>query len=125
MKKNIFNIATAVPIQEQNLNYYFNIKLRSFFCYKPYINIELSNDNYILNIINNENILYINNLKTCKEFVNILKTIGVKNNSIFLCEVISESKTLSKKRFYNINSVINFIFKTILILKDVKLFIEN
>lgn len=126
MEKNTFETPTA-PIanaflidSNRNFNYFFKIKKRSFFCYKAYMEIKQDENNYKVSRHKNENILCVSKNKSVDDIVNIMKTIGIKNNAIFLCKVCSDQKTMSKKRFFNLKSLISFIFKTDQILKDIK-----
>lgn len=127
MNKDIYqnaNAPTAIAVvirKDRKFDYFFKIKRRSYFCYKPYIVVERSQHNYIIKIFNNENILSIAKDKSIEDVVNILNVIGIKNNSIFLCKICNREKTMSKKRFYNLKSVITFIYKTEEIMENVKL----
>lgn len=103
---------------KNDFDYYFIIKKRSFFCYKNYLRLELDNQHYIINY--NNGILQIPRCKTKEFIIDILKTIGIKNNHIFRVSVMKGQILMSKKRFYDLNSIINFVNKTELIMENVK-----
>lgn len=112
-------LALPVALQDdRKFNYYFLIKRRSFWCYKRYLKLQINNDYYVINY--NNGILEIPKNKSIDYIIDILKTIGISNKHIFKIYVMRGEILMSKKRFYDLNSIINFVNKTELIMEDVK-----
>ncbi len=116
--------ALPMPLlNEGEIEYYFIIKRRNFFCYKKYLKLEISDTYYIINIfvsrINNS-ILKIPKNKSKNDIIDILKTIGISNKHIFKIQVMSDNEKLSKKYLYNLEAILNFINKTETIMENVK-----
>jgi len=109
----------AMPVQnEQQFDYYFIIKKRSFWCYKNYITLELNDNYYIVKYLHG--VLQIPRTKTKEYIIDILKTIGIKNKHLFKIYVMNGQICLSKKIVYDLNSIISFIDKTEMIMENVK-----
>ena len=122
MKNNEYNRPSAIAVvvaQEPKFEYYFKVKRRSFFCYKNYIVVERGDDIYNIKTINNNNILSFSKHKSVDNIVDIMKTVGIKNNNIYRVSVCNGQATMSTKRFYNLKGVINFIYTTDQLLNDV------
>tara|TARA_Y100000592_G_C5401912_1_gene283551 strand:- start:444 stop:824 length:381 start_codon:yes stop_codon:yes gene_type:complete len=124
MEQNILPEATAPsPLilgvgMEKSFNYHFIIKRRSFWCYKNYLKLEINNDHYVINYKNG--ILEIPKEKPRDYIIDILKTIGISNKHIFKIYVMNGEILMSKKILYDLNSIINFVNKTEIIMADVK-----
>lgn len=104
--------------RNRHFNYYFIIKKRSFWCYNNYLKLEINNDYYI--IYYNNGILEIPKNKSVEYIIEILKTIGISNKHIFKIYVMKGEILMSKKILYDLNSIINFVNKTELIMENVK-----
>tara|TARA_R110001599_G_scaffold5292_1_gene26990 strand:- start:49 stop:435 length:387 start_codon:yes stop_codon:yes gene_type:complete len=104
--------------RQQPFNYYFIIKKRSFWCYKKYIKLELDCDYYYIEYFNGN--LQIPKTKSKEYIIDILKTIGISNKHIFKVYVMNGQTLMSSKYFYDLNSIINFVNKTELIMENVK-----
>lgn len=104
--------------RNSNFNYHFIIKKRSFWCYNVYLKLEINNEYYIINY-NNE-ILEIPKHKPRDYLIDILKTIGISNKHIFKIYVMKGEIMMSKKILYDLNSIINFVNKTEIIMENVK-----
>jgi len=103
---------------EKSFNYHFIIKKRSFWCYKNYLKLEISNLYYIIKYKNG--ILEIPKDKPRDYLIDILKTIGIRNKHIFKVYVMNGEILMSKKVLYDLNSIINFVNKTEIIMENVK-----
>lgn len=104
--------------RNRHFNYYFIIKKRSFWCYNNYLKLEINNDYYVINY--NNGILEIPKNKSIEYIIEILKTIGISNKHIFKIYVMKGEILMSKKILYDLNSIINFVNKTELIMENVK-----
>jgi hypothetical protein len=111
-------LCLPVAIARQRFNYYFIIKKRSFWCYNNYLKLEITNDYYLINYKNG--ILEIPKNKSIEYIIEILKTIGISNKHIFKIYVMKGEILMSKKTLYDLNSIINFVNKTELIMENVK-----
>jgi hypothetical protein len=111
-------LCLPVAIARQRFNYYFIIKKRSFWCYNNYLKLEINNDYYLINYKNG--ILEIPKNKSIEYIIEILKTIGISNKHIFKIYVMKGEILMSKKTLYDLNSIINFVNKTELIMENVK-----
>lgn len=99
-------------------NYYFIIKIRSFWCYREYLTLEINKDYYVIKYKNGT--LEIPLSKNKDYIIDILKTIGIKNKHIFKVYVMNGQIVLSSRRLYDLNSIITFITKTETIMENVK-----
>jgi len=104
--------------RQSPFNYYFIIKKRNFCCYKKYIKLELDCDYYYIEYFNGN--LQIPKTKSKEYIIDILKTIGISNKHIFKVYVMNGQTLMSSKYFYDLNSIINFVNKTELIMENVK-----
>lgn len=104
--------------RQQPFNYYFVIKKRSYWCYKKYIKLELDSEYYFIEYFNGN--LQIPKTKSKEFIIDILKTIGISNKHIFKVYVMNGQTLMSSKYFYDLNSIINFVNKTELIMENVK-----
>ena len=111
-------LPVAVESISRKFDYHFIIKKRSFFCYKNYIKLKLNHDLYIIEYVNG--ILEIPKTKSKEYIIDILKTIGIKNKHIFKVFVMQDEIILSSRNFYDLNSIINFVNKTEIIMENVK-----
>jgi len=125
MKKDILPPPTApsplvlpVAVQRPVYKYYFIIKKRNFWCYKNYLQIEVD-DNYIY-FEYSSGTLQIPKTKHITHVIQILNTIGIKNKAMYKLYVMKGEKKMSKKYFYNILNIVNYIFKVGLIMMDVE-----
>tara|TARA_R110002110_G_scaffold5358_5_gene27744 strand:+ start:586 stop:984 length:399 start_codon:yes stop_codon:yes gene_type:complete len=130
MNNNDFSVPTASPSapsplllampvsNEEQFNYYFMIKIRSFWCYKQYLTLEINKEYYVIKYKNG--VLEIPRIKNKDYVIDILKTIGIKNKHIFKVYVMNGQIVLSKRRLYDLNSIINFVNKTEMIMENVK-----
>jgi hypothetical protein len=111
--------ALPMPLLDDGtIEYYFIIKRRSFFCYKFFLKIEISESMYIINF--NSSVLKIPKSKTKIDIISILLTVGVTNKHIFKLYVMSDDKKLSTKILYNLEGIMNHINKTEAIMENVK-----
>ena len=104
--------------RQQPFNYYFVIKKRSYWCYKKYIKLELDSEYYFIEYFNGN--LQIPKTKSKEYIIDILKTIGISNKHIFKVYVMNGQTLMSSKYFYDLNSIINFVNKTEIIMENVK-----
>ena len=112
-------ILSALPVpNEEQFNYYFMIKIRSFWCYKQYLTLEINKEYYVIKYKNG--VLEIPRIKNKDYVIDILKTIGIKSKHIFKVYVMNGQIVLSKRRLYDLNSIINFVNKTEMIMENVK-----
>lgn len=111
-------LPVAVESVSNNFKYYFIIKKRSFWCYKNYLKLTLTNLSYEIEY--NNGIVQIPKTKSHQYIIDILRTIGIKNKHIFKIYVMQNDLILSSKIFYDLNSIINFVNKTESIMEDVK-----
>ena len=125
MKQNILTASAPSPLilpasveVSKLFNYYFIIKKRSFWCYNNYLKLEINNDYYIINY--NNGVLEIPKTKCIDYIIEILRTIGISNKHMFKIYVMKGDIIMSKKKLYDLNSIINFVNKTELIMENVK-----
>ena len=78
----------------------------------------MNHDLYIIEYVNG--ILEIPKTKSKEYIIDILKTIGIKNKHIFKVFVMQDQIILSSRNFYDLNSIINFVNKTEIIMENVK-----
>ena len=64
--------------------------------------------------------LQIPKTKSKQYIIDILKTIGISNKHIFKVHVMNGQTLMSSKHFYDLNSIINFVNKTEIIMENVK-----
>ena len=125
MKQNILTASAPSPLilpasveVSKLFNYYFIIKKRSFWCYNNYLKLEINNDYYTINY--NNGVLEIPKTKSIDYIIEILRTIGISNKHMFKIYVMKGDIIMSKKKLYDLNSIINFVNKTELIMENVK-----
>jgi len=111
--------ALPMPMLDEGLiYYYFKIQRRNFWCYKNYLKLEIIDNYYVIDY--DSGILKIPRTKSQQDIIDIMRTIGIKNKNFYKVYVMSDNSKLSKKYLYDLNSIINFVNKTELIMCHVK-----
>ncbi len=129
---NSFQSPTAIPVPvclpsplqlpaqtlKNNIKYHFIIKKRLWWCYGKYLKLELNENFFVIKY--NDGILEIPRNKSIQYTIDILKTIGIKNKKIFKVFVMNGEICMSKKICFDLNTIINFVLKTEMIMENVK-----